>query len=76
MPTTKRRLNITLTPELEALIKLYAERDEVPEATKAVEFIKLAIDVQEAEEARMALVGDERLSQKVKYVDDSEDIWS
>jgi predicted Zn-ribbon and HTH transcriptional regulator len=49
MPTTKKRLNVTLSPELEQIIKLLAERDDVPEATKAASLLKTAIEIEEDE---------------------------
>lgn len=49
MPTKKRRINISLSEDLEFVIKKLAERDNVPEATKAVELIKIGIEVDEDE---------------------------
>ncbi len=47
MATTKRRLNITLAPELESAITRIAKRDNVPEATKAAELLAFAINLEE-----------------------------
>lgn len=47
MPTTKKRINITVPEEIEEAIGYLAKRDEVPEATKAVYLIRLAIEVDE-----------------------------
>lgn len=47
MPTTKKRINITVPEEIEKAIGYLAKRDEVPEATKAVYLIRLAIEVDE-----------------------------
>lgn len=47
MPTTKKRLNISLPQEIEeALIKL-AKRDHVPQATKAARLIESALESEE-----------------------------
>lgn len=47
MPTTKARLNITLSKELEEAIRLLAKRDNVPQATKAVELLEEALELEE-----------------------------
>ncbi len=47
MPTTKKRLNLTLPKDLEEALRLLAKRDEVPEATKAVELLKGALELEE-----------------------------
>jgi len=47
MPTTKKRLNITLSPEMEAAIKRLAERDQLPQASKAVELLLTALEIEE-----------------------------
>ncbi len=47
MPTTKKRINITVPEEIEKAIGYLAKRDEVPEATKAVYLIRLAIEIDE-----------------------------
>lgn len=49
MPTKKKRINISLSEDLELVIKALAKRDNVPEATKAVELIKIGIEVDEDE---------------------------
>jgi len=47
MPTLKRRLNISMPSELEEQIKCLAERDQVPQATKALHLLKTAIEIEE-----------------------------
>ena len=47
MSTTKKRINISLSKELEKTIEKLAKRDEVPEATKASELLRLAIEIEE-----------------------------
>ena len=47
MATTKKRINITLSPEMEKAISQIAKRDRVPEATKAAELIAKALMVEE-----------------------------
>ncbi|KKS43735.1 hypothetical protein A3I25_00910 [Candidatus Nomurabacteria bacterium RIFCSPLOWO2_02_FULL_42_17] len=45
--TTKKRLNITLSPDLNWSISKIAKRDKVPTATKAAELIRLALIIEE-----------------------------
>lgn len=47
MPTTKSRLNISLSDEMKIALKKLAARDRVPEATKAVRLIETALEIEE-----------------------------
>ena len=47
MPTMKRRINITVAPEVEEAISEAALRDKVPQATKAAELLRLALELEE-----------------------------
>ncbi len=47
MATTKRRLNISLSDELNQALTHVAERDNVPQATKASELLKRALEIEE-----------------------------
>lgn len=47
MPTTKTRINITVSPDVEDAISRLAKRDRVPQATKAGELLRLAIELEE-----------------------------
>lgn len=47
MATKKKRINISLPPDIENILKMVAKRDNMPQATKAVYLIKLAIDLDE-----------------------------
>jgi predicted nucleic acid-binding protein len=47
MSTTKKRINISLSNELEKTIEKLAKRDEVPEATKASDLLRLAVEIEE-----------------------------
>ena len=47
MPTTKTRINISLSDSVrDALIKL-ARRDRVPQATKAARLLEMALEIEE-----------------------------
>lgn len=47
MSTTKQRINITTSPELESALKTIARRDGVPVATKAAELIAIGLELEE-----------------------------
>jgi hypothetical protein len=66
MPTTKKRVNITLSEEIEKALELLADRDNVPVATKASELVKIAIEIDEADMLNM--VAEERDTKGAKYI--------
>ena len=72
MATTKRRLNITLSPEIDELIKEIAKRDEVPQATKVAELLRSSLLLEE--DRALSLLGEERLRDKGKKISHT-DIW-
>ncbi|MEK7583765.1 MAG: hypothetical protein AAB490_00840 [Patescibacteria group bacterium] len=47
MATTKRRINISLPDSVDAALTLLAERDNVPEATKATDLLQLGLEIEE-----------------------------
>lgn len=47
MPTTKSRLNISLSDNMKSAIKRLAARDRMPEATKAARLIEVALEIDE-----------------------------
>ena len=47
MTTTKKRINISVSEPLERALSRLAKRDEVPEATKAAELLKMAVEIEE-----------------------------
>lgn len=49
MPTTKTRINVTISPDIERVLLRVAERDSVPAATKAAHLIRLALEIEEDE---------------------------
>lgn len=49
MSTTKKRIAISMPPDVEAALEHLAARDNIPEATKAVNLIKIAIEIDEDE---------------------------
>lgn len=47
MPTSKKRVNISLPEDIEKMLSILAERDDMPEATKALHLIMLALEIEE-----------------------------
>lgn len=47
MPTTKKRINISLSPEMEQALTEAARRSGVPEATKAAALLEVALQIEE-----------------------------
>ena len=72
MATTKRRLNITLAPDVEKLITEIAKRDRVPEATKISELLNISLMMEE--DKAFSLLGENRLKEKGKKLTHGE-VW-
>jgi hypothetical protein len=49
MPTTKTRINVSLSDKLNLALKKLALRDQVPTATKAERLLELALEIEEDE---------------------------
>lgn len=78
MATTKKRLNITLSPESELLVTQLAARDRVPAATKVRELLELSLEM--VEDQILTELGEERLlakdtSAKSKKSLTHEEVW-
>ena len=72
MATTKRRLNITLSPEVDKLLTHIAKRDKVPEATKVSELLNISLALEE--DKAFTLLAEKRLKEKTKKVSHKE-VW-
>jgi hypothetical protein len=72
MATTKRRLNISLSKEVETLVATLAKRDRVPEATKVSELLLSSLALEE--DKAISLLADQRLEKKSKKLSHS-DVW-
>lgn len=72
MPTTKKRLNLTLPPDIEKAIRLLAKRDNTSEAGKAVEMIKMSLELEE--DRLLSLIAEERDTPDAQFIS-HEDIW-
>ena len=47
MTTTKKRINVSLSPYLNVMLSRVAKRDNVPEATKAAHLLEMALEIEE-----------------------------
>lgn len=72
MPTSKKRLNLTLPEDLEEMLVGFAKRDKVPVAAKAIEFLKIAIEIEE--DAVWARLAAERDTPDAEFIS-HEDAW-
>lgn len=72
MPTDKKRINVSLDKETEEVLRALSERDDVPQATKAMHLIKLAIEIDEDEVFNK--VAEKRDTSDTKFVS-HDDAW-
>lgn len=49
MATTKKRINISVSKELDDILERLAKRDQMPQATKAEHLLRLALELEEDE---------------------------
>jgi hypothetical protein len=47
MPTTKKRINISVSKDIDESLERLAERDQVPQATKAEHLLRIALELEE-----------------------------
>jgi len=66
MTTTKKRVNVSLSATLESILAKLAKRDQVPQATKAAELIRIGVEIEEDE--YFDIIASERDTGKVKFV--------
>ncbi len=73
MPTTKKRLNLSLPKWMEEALIQLAKKDEMPLSTKAVELLKEAIELQE--DIYFSQLVDERIANNKGFIS-HEEAWS
>ncbi len=74
MPTSKKRLNITLSKDTALFLKKIALRDDVPEATKAAELLEKAMEIEEDE--YFSAIADRRIADKHAGWVSHKEFWS
>lgn len=73
MPTTKTRINVSVSDELNSALKRLATRDQVPTATKAERLLEIALEIEEDEVWNK--IASERLKMKnLRYLTHDE-VW-
>jgi predicted DNA-binding protein len=60
MTTTKKRINISVSKETEAALKYLAKRDQEPLATKVIDLVEEALELEE--DRMLSAIADERLA--------------
>lgn len=73
MATTKKRLNITLSENTEAVVLALAKRDAVPAATKIRELLEQSLLL--VEDEVLSNLGEERLSSLPKKTLSHKSVW-
>ena len=73
MPTSKKRLTVTLSKDVSVFLKKIAVRDNVPEATKAAELLEKALEIEEDE--YFSTIADKRASDKNADAISHEEFW-
>jgi hypothetical protein len=72
MPTTKRRINVTLPKTVDIFLEKVARRENKPIASKALELIMSALEIEE--DARWDTLANERNTKDAKFIS-HEDFW-
>ncbi len=72
MPTTKTRINVTPSDETYAMIKGLAERDGQSVATKAMDLLLFALDLEE--DRVLSQIAAERDTKAATWIS-QEDVW-
>jgi hypothetical protein len=65
MATTKKRLNISLSKDLDSALAKLAKRDEMPRATKAEHLLQMSIEMEE--DGVLNSIAEERDSTHAKF---------
>jgi predicted DNA-binding protein len=73
MATTKKRVNISLSKELEQQVTALAKRDAVPTATKITELLRISLELEE--DRLLSEISDERVRTSTGRIS-HEEFWS
>jgi citrate lyase gamma subunit len=66
MPTTKTRVNVSISSDMERALFALAKRDQVPHATKAGELLRMALEIEE--DGVLNAIAHKRDKASVRYV--------
>lgn len=73
MATFKTRINLSISSDINTALTRLAERDEVPEATKASQLLQLAIEIEEDDVLNS--LAKQRDTKKVKFLSHKK-VWA
>jgi hypothetical protein len=73
MATAKSRINISVGKRTQDTLRALAKREQMPVATKAARLLEEAIELEE--DRRLAVLADRRLTDRSRYVPDSDAVW-
>jgi hypothetical protein len=62
MPTTKTRINLSVTPELNKILEKLADRDQTSVSAKTLELVRVALEIEED----LALLQAVQVREKIK----------
>ena len=66
MPTSKKRINVTLPKHIAIFLAQLALRDDVPQATKAAELLERAMEIEE--DAFFSKIAEKRDKQNARFL--------
>ncbi len=72
MATTKKRINITASPDIESALLRSAKQARVSVSSRAVALIRIALELEE--DIALASIAEARMKQKAKFIS-HESFW-
>ena len=73
MATIKKRVNISLTPDMEAQVIELAKRDQVPTATKIADLLRVSLELEE--DRLLSEIADQRVRTSTGKWLTHEEVW-
>ncbi len=73
MPTTKKRINITVDKETDKILGMLARQENVPKATITSRLLNDALEIEE--DFRLSAVAEKRMKDGGKYLLDKDAFW-
>lgn len=73
MTTVKKRINLSIGSDVEKMLGMLAKRDRVPQATKATELLRLALEIEE--DQVWAMIAEKRDKKGARFIS-HEKVWA
>lgn len=73
MATVKKRINLSIGRDVEKMLGMLAKRDRVPEATKATELLRIALEIEE--DQIWATIAEKRDKKGARFIS-HENVWA